>query len=72
MAATAAWVGDIGDNGERLDAELCRSRRRGARFGLVASDDGDIGAGFRKPARHAKADAAVAASDKRDLAAEIE
>ncbi len=42
------------------------------RLRFVARDDRDCGAGVGKPARHAKADTAIAAGNDRHLAAEIE
>ena len=65
-------VGDVGGHGDRPDAALPELGDRRARLRFIASDDGDSGAGFRKPARHAEADAAIAAGDDRDLATEIE
>ena len=65
-------VGDIGDHGYRFGAALPEFGGRGIRLRLVAPDDRDSGTGFRQPARHAKADAAIAAGDDRHLATEIE
>ncbi len=65
-------VGDIARDGYRLDAALLQFSDRRDRLRFIASDDGDSGAGFRQPARHAKADAAIAAGDDGDFASEVE
>jgi imidazole glycerol phosphate synthase subunit HisF len=65
-------VGDIGGDGDGFGAELLQFIDRRSRFRFVASDHRDRGAGFREAARHAKADAAVAAGDDGDLAPEFE
>ena len=72
ISATADFVGDVGDDGYRLDAALPEFGDRGVRLRLIASDDRDIGAGFGQPARHAEPDAAIAAGDDGHLAGEIE
>ena len=72
MAATA----DLSVTSATTDIALTPSFRevggRGDRLRLIAPDDRDSSAGFRQSARHAKADAAIAAGDDGDLAAEIE
>ena len=65
-------VGDVGDDGDRLDAVLPKLGHGIVRLRLIARDDRNRGAGLGKPARHAKTDPAIAAGDDRDLAAEIE
>ncbi len=65
-------VGDVGDDGYRLDASVAQIGDRRIRLRLVASDDGDASACLRQAARHAEPDTAIAAGDDRDLAAEIE
>ena len=54
MAATAALSVTSAVDGDRLDAELGEFGDRRDRLGFVASDDGDVGAGLRKSARHAE------------------
>ena len=61
-------VGDVGTDGYRLRTGLSEFGGCRIRFGLVAPDNCDAGAGARKPAGHAEADAAVAAGDDCDLA----
>ena len=65
-------VGDVGDDRDGLGAALLEFGNRGFRFGFVASDDRDRGAGRGQPARHAEPDAAIAAGHDRDFAGEIE
>ena len=72
MAATADGSVTSATTDNALTPSLVRSADRGHRFRLVAAYDRDLGAGFRKPARHAKPDAAVAAGDDGYLAGEIE
>ncbi len=66
------FVGDVGDDGYRLDAAVPEFGDRGVRLRLIAPDHRDVGAGFRQPARHAEPDAAIAAGDDSHLAGEIE
>ena len=66
------FVGDVGGDGDRLDAASPEVGGRGGRFRLIAPDYRDIGAGFRQPPRHAEPDAAIAAGDDGHLAGEIE
>ena len=72
MAATAA-LSVTSATTEMALAPRCQQVGDGLlRLRCIAPDDGDGGAGVRQPARHAEADAAIAAGDDRDLAAEIE
>jgi hypothetical protein len=65
-------VGDIGDDRNGPAAVLRKLRNRGIRFRRIAPDDSDRGTCLRQPARHAKSDAAIAASDDGDAAGEVE
>ena len=66
------FVGDVGNHRDRLGAALLKLGDRLVRLRFIAPDDGDRGACFRKPARHAEADAAIAAGDDGHLAGEVE
>ena len=65
-------VGDVGDDRDGFAAALLQLRDRGIRLRRVAPDDGDRSTGLRQPARHAQADAAIAAGDDGNAAGEIE
>jgi hypothetical protein len=72
MAATADLSVTSAATDMALAPPLFEPSDRSCRLRLIASDDGNRRPGFRKPACHAKADAAVAAGHDRHLAAEIE
>ena len=72
MAATAALSVTSATTEIGLGARCSRLGDRRVRLHVIAPDDGDRGAGFRQPARHAKADAAIAAGDDGHLAVEVE
>ena len=55
-----------------LTPSLASSAAAASDLACVAAGDGDGGAGLRHAARHAQADAAVAAGDEGDAAREIE
>ncbi len=65
-------VGDVGGDGDRLDAARFELGGRGRRLRFIAPDHRDVGAGFRQPPGHAEANAAIAAGDDSHLAGEIE
>ena len=65
-------VGDVGDDRDRLDAAPGKLGGGRLRFGFVASDDGDVRAGFRKTSGDAKPDTAIAAGNDGNLAFEVE
>ena len=69
MAATAALSVTSATTEIALTPRLPKVGDRRVRLRFIAPDDRDLGAGFRKPARHAEADAAIAAGDDGDLAA---
>ena len=68
-AAAGALIGHICGDGDGAGAELLHG---GGILRGVAPADGDFGAGARQALRHAEANAAVAASDQRRLAFQVE
>src|SRR5262249_46281929 len=65
-------VGDVGDHRNHPDTACGKLGSRCFRLGLIASDDGNIGAGIGESAGHAKPDSAIAARDDGNLALEVE
>ena len=72
MAATAALSVTSAATEIALAPPRVELGDRGVRLGFIAPDDRDRSAGFGQSARHAEADAAIAAGDDGHLAAEIE
>src|SRR5260370_30549405 len=66
MSVDTSW-----EHNSMRGAMLAWANRR-LRLRSMAPDDGNIGAGLCKPARHAKANAAIAAGDNGHLASEVE
>ncbi len=72
MAATAALSVTSATTEMALAPRCLSSATAASDLACVAADDRDGGAGFRQSARHAEANAAIAAGDDGDLAGEIE